>query len=122
MAVIPDLPGVEANIVVDGETLKEYNDDIPSPPKTISKYIEAKSGAVFEIEFKYTPPFSNKRAVSMIVAVDGNELDEPLLRPREILKKQGHRSCGPLSSNGRLSSVQRYSFSALDIGQYGQIL
>jgi len=115
MAKLTDVPGLKAEVVVDGKPLKEYNDPDPFPPKTVSKYVQATSGVEFGIFYKFRAPFPRNRTVSMKVTVDGRELDEPLIPPRDLFDKNGHTSTGPISTNGEQFSVQRFCFSDLDI-------
>ncbi|KAF2710613.1 hypothetical protein K504DRAFT_454880 [Pleomassaria siparia CBS 279.74] len=115
MAILTDCPGFEAQIVVDGIALKEYNDDEPTPPKTASKYVEVRSGATFEISYQFRPPFPNDRMVSIAIAIDGRVLDEPLVQAADLFNPDGFSSTGSLSTNGRESSVQKFCFLDLDI-------
>ena len=54
MAIHPDYPGLKAEVVVDGEPLKEYDDDGVPQPKTLTKYVEVCSDAHFGV--RYTIP------------------------------------------------------------------
>jgi hypothetical protein len=118
MAKLTGVPGLEAEVVVDGKPLREYNDSDPSPPKTVSKYVEVTSGAEFEIRYRFRAPFPRNRTVSMKVTVDGREMDEPLIPPRDLFDKKGHTSAGPISTNGEQFSVQRFCFSDLETSEF----
>lgn len=50
MAILPVQGGVEVNVLVDGEPLREFDDDeaVDKPNKTF-KYLEAPSGSTFNI-------------------------------------------------------------------------
>lgn len=71
MAVLTEVPGLKVEVIVDDEPLKEYDDEQPAPPKTVSKYVEAKSDARFRICYSFTPPFPNSRAILVRLFVDG---------------------------------------------------
>jgi hypothetical protein len=122
MAVLPSYPGLEAEIIIDGDALTEYRDDERTPPQTVCKYVEAKSGAVFEIHYTFLPPFPADRAVTMKVHLDGRPMDEPLIRTDELFEARGHICAGSLSTNGVDKNVQRFCFSELEIGEYAQHL
>ncbi|TKA79150.1 hypothetical protein B0A49_01332 [Cryomyces minteri] len=48
MAILEDVPGIEVAITVNGNDLKEHEeDDTVNEPKTVTKYIEATSGVNF---------------------------------------------------------------------------
>lgn len=58
MAIIPDLPGLEFTVRVDGESLPEFTDpdppptpqlNVPGPKYTITKYVEVPVGRLFNI-------------------------------------------------------------------------
>ena len=56
MAVLDAYSSIKVQIVVNGVPLQEYDDDEESAtPGEVVKYVEAASGAVFEIQHKITP-------------------------------------------------------------------
>ena len=59
MAVHPFLPGLSVEIIVNNALLPEYDDDsdTPASPTTVTKYVEATSGAHFAIKIKLTEKF-----------------------------------------------------------------
>jgi len=116
MAVIDEVPGLEVGIVVNKQRLQEHQDrDADISPKTAERYIEAQSGAEYEIYYSFKDPFPGDRTVSMIVTVDGKDMDEPIIRPFELFDVKGHASQGHVSRQGRQWVVQKYSFSQIDI-------
>src|ERR1700759_106583 len=90
MAVLDSLEGIEVTVCVDGQALRDYNDDeieAKSGPfsahqasKTVSKYIEATTGKEFSIKIvvrdlaKIDCP-----ALNFQVNVDGMRVSCPLL-------------------------------------------
>ncbi|KAH7125266.1 hypothetical protein B0J11DRAFT_486692 [Dendryphion nanum] len=73
MAILPECPGLEVQIIVNDSPAKEYDDeDADDPPKTITKYIEAVSDAKFKIQYIFTNRFSCKHGVEVAFFVDGN--------------------------------------------------
>jgi hypothetical protein len=118
MAVIDEVPGLEVQIVVNGTPLREHRDrDAKISAKTAERYVEAQSSAEYEIHYSFKDPFPGDRTVSLIVTVDGKDLDEPIIRPFELFDPKGHASQGPRSSDGSRSMVQKYSFSKIDISK-----
>lgn len=122
MAIIDDCPGLEVQIFCNDRPICEYNDHhVNLRPKTSERYVEAQSGAEFEIHYNFTPPFPTDRAVSMLITVDGRDVDEPLLRPEELHDDTGHVSCGPVSTAGPQWFVQKYVFKRLHISRFNQV-
>ena len=116
MAVIDETPGLEVQIRVNDRPLREYIDQHTQVAEKIQeRYIEADTNAAFEIHIKFTTPFPTDRAVSMIVTVDGKDVDEPFIRAEELYARSGHVSAGPISYNGREWFMQKYQFAALSI-------
>ena len=118
MAILQNCPGLEIEVVVSGFALKEYSDDCLALPKTVAKYVVTQSGFEFEIRYAFAAPFPSDRPVSMIMTVDGIDLDEPLLRPEELFNSKGHVSAGPTFKVGPRWFVQKFAFSTLTTGEY----
>lgn len=109
-------------ILVNDHLLREYEDRHPHvPARTVERYVEAHSGANFEIRFSFQAPFPPERPVSMIVTVDGKDVEEPVIRPFELFDPKGHVCSGPLSKMGSKWFVQKYRFSSLEISEYGSL-
>ncbi|KAF2004868.1 hypothetical protein P154DRAFT_518926 [Amniculicola lignicola CBS 123094] len=71
MAIIPDQPSLQVEVLVNGTPLQEYDDDeVEASPTSVTKYIEAKSGAEFAIRWTFTPPFP-KNTVMLDIFLDG---------------------------------------------------
>ena len=118
MAIIYEVPGVEVQIVVNGDPLQEYQDrDADIAPKAAECYVEAHSNAQYEIHYSFQAPFPGNRPVSMKVSVDGKDLDEPMIRPSELFDPKGHTSYGPVSQQAMRWVEQNYSFSEIDISE-----
>ncbi|RAR02987.1 hypothetical protein DDE83_008388 [Stemphylium lycopersici] len=116
MAIIQKTPGLQVQIRVNDRPLREYIDQHTQVAEKIQeRYIEATSNAAFEIHTQFTPPFPTNRPVSMIVTIDGKDVDEPFIRAEELHARSGHVSAGPISYNGREWFSQKYQFAALSI-------
>ncbi|KAF2635880.1 hypothetical protein P280DRAFT_534484 [Massarina eburnea CBS 473.64] len=121
MAVHPKIEGLKVAIFVNDQQLKEYNDrpeesqSDASTSTTVERFIEAETGVNFEIRYKFSRPFPQDRSVSMVVTIDGQNIDEPLVRPRELFDKDGHVSAGSITNAGCDFFLQKYQFSPLDI-------
>ncbi|CAN9270990.1 unnamed protein product [Alternaria alternata] len=104
MAIVDEVPGLEIQIYVNGNPLREYVDQHAAVSEATSEsYIEVHSNSAFEIHYSFKAPFPVDRPVSMIVTMDGKDIDEPLIRPCELFNQEGHVSSGPISNDGECS-------------------
>jgi hypothetical protein len=119
MAVLAGVSGLEVEILVNGQPLQEYEDHSAEvPAHTTERYVEAQSDAHFEIHYTFKAPFPADRPISMIVTIDGHDVDEPLIRPTELFQENGHISRGVISNVRSRWVVQKYCFSAIQISEY----
>jgi hypothetical protein len=119
MAVIDEVPGLEVRVVVNEQALREYEDPSAKVPSQITeRYVEAQDNSTFRIHYSFQPPFPADRPVSMIVTIDGNNLDEPVTHPFDLFQATGHSSTGVIARVGENWQVQKYCFSAIEISEY----
>ncbi|KAL1797329.1 hypothetical protein ACET3X_003935 [Alternaria dauci] len=122
MAIVNEVPGLEVQIHINGNPLREYIDRHTAVSEAISEsYVEAHSDSTFEIHYSFRAPFPIDRPVCMIVTMDGKDVDEPLIRPDELYEPEGHVSSGPISNNGGNWLTKPYRFSPLDIREYNEV-
>jgi hypothetical protein len=88
MAVIPEVPQVRADIVVDGRPLPEYLDEDNSEsttPTSITKYVECMAGSRFAIRTNVASlgrrHLGDANAVDVTYYVDGQEVSGVVLQP-----------------------------------------
>ncbi|THY27019.1 hypothetical protein D6D00_05256 [Aureobasidium pullulans] len=83
MAILDSLPGVEITVVVDGEDLHEYQDtDMEDEENTVTKYVEAVTGANFAIKACVSQYFKYEGdCLGIRVEVDGLFVSSPLFKP-----------------------------------------
>ncbi|KAI5379955.1 hypothetical protein J4E82_001502 [Alternaria postmessia] len=104
MAIVDEVPGLEIQIYVNGNPLREYVDQHAAVSEATSEsYIEVHSNSSFEIHYSFKAPFPVDRPVSMIVTMDGKDIEEPLILPCELYNQEGHFSSGPISNDGECS-------------------
>ncbi|KAL5120469.1 hypothetical protein ACEQ8H_001487 [Pleosporales sp. CAS-2024a] len=117
MAVLDSVPGLEVQIVVHDEALQEYQDRLSAnvAEKSVESYVEAQSGARFQIRYHFTPPFPADRPLSAHVTIDGQYLDAGIIWPFELFNHQGHMSRGTLSQVGQHWMLQPYLFAPIKI-------
>jgi hypothetical protein len=118
MAVLDEVPGLEVHIAIEDDNLQEYQDrNAKISEKTVECYVEVQSKQKFEIRYQFKEPFPTDRSVSMIVTIDGKDVDEPMIRPFELFNSEGHASRGPISQVGERWVVQKYCFNAIDVSE-----
>lgn len=124
MAIITGIPGLKVAIRVNQVELQEYQDPDEgenTPSRTI-KYIQATSGAYFDVFVKLIPGEFKRTTsdISIDVYVDGTCVNRPILRlncnsftygtPRIIE--------GAYNGSGQDWKLHRFQFSQLDIGEF----
>lgn len=111
MAINEALPGAEVTITVAGQPLQEYTEaDVDEEPKTVTRYVEATSGHVFEVAIKLVANTIFKgECLSFIVRVDGKTVSVPLITPR----RRSENVRGVLVPNGLIRLLR---FEALESG------
>jgi hypothetical protein len=90
MAVIPGITGVAVNIVVEGQALVEHeptSDNNGHTAKSVTRYVESKSGAAFEIRVRLSKEIKSLFDIdSFDLAID-TVLDGNLVRGRLVAKE-----------------------------------
>jgi hypothetical protein len=119
MAIHPDHPGLTIEVVVDEEPLPEYIDhETSSEGKELTRYIEARSGAEFQIWYRFTTLFPTKKDISFIVDIDGKVVDSGFFQRNTLTS-----SAEPFVTDGaevKIGSkwvLQCLSFVNLDVGE-----
>jgi hypothetical protein len=118
MAILPDCPGLKVHVFVQGRHVQEYDDDNEEdpPPKAVTKYVEAQSGANFSVVATFKAPFSTQHDVMMRVTIDGKNMAKWLCRRRELSNKVVE--CEGIRRETQEGWVkQRFCFAELDIGR-----
>lgn len=118
MAIIPDVPGLEVEIVVKCTPLHEYVDqDEEGSAGTVTRYIEAVSGAEFAVQYRFSPDFEVKHALGIHVHVDGKNIASRVLKTRDRIFYGGSDLItGARSKEGGSFYISKFCFAALNIG------
>jgi len=129
MAILEDLPGIEATVRVNGEPLFEYDDDEEYQPqdddvprhkraKVTSHYIESATGAEFTIKISVGQPYKMKcPSLGFKVFIDGVCTNRGLVRNLEYLPQIGWRKeCTGVSTRDvirKTKRTQNFTFARL---------
>jgi hypothetical protein len=74
MAVLPDCPHIRAEILINGRPVQEYHPpedgDDGDSPMSVTKYIEAISGANFEVRMSIDQAYKSIYAMKASICVD----------------------------------------------------
>jgi hypothetical protein len=115
MAIFPDVPGLQAEIVVDGEPLREYEDDgDDTEPGTVTKYIEALSDKEFVLKYTVDVDMPTDYGVEAKIDVDGKKCHIGI-PPGDGHKP--HYRYGPGHFKDGKYFRQHYRFTALEVGE-----
>jgi len=121
MAVLDGLPGLEVEIVVNGQPLKEYTDTFvdEEEAKTVIKYVEAVSGANFEIYCRFTRPYPHRDVVnSAHVELDGEGVVGKIIRKsylQPLLRGYTAWIKGRTTGQGQKWLEEKFRFAELTI-------
>lgn len=117
MAVLPDCPGLKAEVVVNGEALLEYDDDEHNGhPRTVTKYVEAISGANFEIHLSFELPFPKDYGMMVFTKIDGITQNKKIIGKERLFESVFNLSGAKEHAAGS-SILRKYRFSALIVGE-----
>ncbi|KAF1849734.1 uncharacterized protein K460DRAFT_372171 [Cucurbitaria berberidis CBS 394.84] len=119
MAITKSHPGINVSVTSQGKLLPEYdNDEEETSPQTITKYIEAQSGAEFAIQIELQKPFP-VHSVKFRLYLDGRSVCSRIVSEAQYAKAKSRvkRTIGSVTSivaEGRCM-IQKFCFSDLSI-------
>ena len=104
-----------ASVVVNGADLKEYDhdDDQPETPNSLTRYIEASSGANFAIKYRFDHPLPEGcDGFNVALYLDGTEVEDVLPHISTT-----HSSMGIRELNFGKTVLRKYKFADIEIGK-----
>jgi hypothetical protein len=121
MVVITSCPGINVEILVDGQPLQEYDavDVSPTPANTATKYIEARSDAEFAVRVTVDNDCLFPAADFAInMELDGKQLSGSLFHAKYFYRAQGLVvSSHSIQLSPKSSADQKICFTAFNIGK-----
>jgi hypothetical protein len=122
MVIPPSCPGLNVEILVDGQPLQEYDDvdKNPVPPNTVTKYIEARSNVNFSIRAKFDAKFPFPAGhVQFKTSLDQQHTQGNLIPAQYLFHPEGTMNEGYFShTGGETHDLYKYCFVALDLGMF----
>jgi len=123
MAILPGFPGFEVTIRVNGVALQEYQDAYeaePDTPDRITRYVQATSGAKFDIFFKRQQGFQlPNHEISVDIILDGHCVEKQLILKTQLDSPHfTRRVYGALRGSNGNYRLHPFMFSELDIGMF----
>ncbi|KAI4681913.1 uncharacterized protein J4E84_007510 [Alternaria hordeiaustralica] len=106
-------------IVVNGAPLPEYDDDsdTPASPTTVTKYVEATSGANFAIQVSVTEDFPfPKGDMLAAISLDGQVIERGISPESRFFHTRLYH--GRSSQIGGHPKIQKFCFAELEIGRF----
>lgn len=122
MAILSGLPGATAEVVVDGQALKEYpdEDDPGNSPKTTSVYVESVPGTEFSLRCTFGRNFPFRCNDLLYETVIDGDASEAAHRKKELFDNRGESVVEAARlrgvENGRCIT-KSFTFQTLSIGQ-----
>ena len=114
---MPVFKSIDVHVTINSQKLPEFDDDNEEspPPNTVTKYIEAVTGAEFKIEVRSEEKDIAKReGIRYSVSLDGNEMDKGVMDAK--FTHSGHSSGARSLSNGKCT-LKRYKFADIVISK-----
>jgi hypothetical protein len=118
MAVLDAYPSIKVQIEANGAPLQEYdNDEEDSTPGAIVKYVEAISGAEFQIVHEITPRWP-LHDILFQYCVDQHETGGTFVREYQYRGSVArHSESGATSRRNGQEFLHKFQFAALSIGE-----
>lgn len=120
MAILDAHPNIEVQIVCNGIPLKEYDDDDndeSAEPNTVTKYVEAISGAEFQIQHDIMAPWP-RHEILFTCIIDKQNIRGALIRKHHYYgRSYRYIKDGVESYNRGQWSTQRFQFAELSVGK-----
>ena len=115
---------IEVKVLVNGCATQEYEDEDEEAqgPNTVTKFIEAVSGAEFEVQYEMKPSFQfPSQHLVLELSIDGKVLDNAVLSKREPAANTSvwrGSLRGLMRSHGVRWSLERFRFSDIKMSQF----
>jgi hypothetical protein len=120
MVVHPDHPGLSAEVVVDHQSLKEYDDDADGDPryKAVTKYVQVDVDSKFAVRYTIPQGLSGGCGVQSRLKIDGKGVSSRTHPPQQLLRRDCTRHFTRTSGHidGR-NFTQDFRFAQLSIGR-----
>jgi hypothetical protein len=115
-----EYPGVQVTVECRGESLPEYDNDEEEPhSNSLTKYIEAKSGAEFTIQLRLHPPYP-VHSVCFKLSLDGKCIAHRIVDELAYAKAKGVLMRNFQSVKSKIAEdqciKQNFCFSELQVG------
>jgi hypothetical protein len=118
MAIIDAIPGLKAEVIVNGTPLQEYPDpDASIDPKKTAAYIEAQSGCTFSVLIKLDDNFSTAYSFRLETRLDGKKFSSQIMRAEILTRSQGHKPVDAMSNIHGKWHKSKMLFAPLAVGK-----
>jgi hypothetical protein len=118
MAIIHHIPGLTAEVIVNGAPLREYIDNgADHTASEVTNFIEVCADGTFEILCKFQANFTATFGVLVELRLDGNKVSSSLLRLKDLKNVQGHKFSGVKSKIGGRWYQSNLLFSPFAVGE-----
>ena len=121
MAVLDEITGLTVQIIVKKRQAQEYdNDEEEASPNTVTKYIEAQSGAKFGVKFRFSNEFDAKHSILADIYLDGKSAESHVYDKDRGRPERNRDHCinGVSECNEGSYFKRKFSFSQLKTGTH----
>lgn len=122
MAVIDTVQGLKVEVFVDGQPALEYDNDgeetVAQFGASVTKYIEAKTGATFELRVTIEPGFPHRlHDLDFNTKVDGRDMHGKVISKEKFWAGHRFTISGARYSQNNQWFTRQFTFSGLNIGE-----
>lgn len=132
MAILPNCPGLEVNVLIQGQKAVEYHDEHEEgrTPNRVVRYIEAVSGADFGVRFELKQDVAIQKQQFQFKAeayIDGAHVDGVCIPDRCFVYEGGYRISkytftGVKHTIGSEQYKRPFKFSEVQTGEFTLIM
>lgn len=120
MAVHPNHPELNVEIIVDEEALQEYaNDEGEQDARDVTRYVQASSGACFAVRYAIPAELFAQHGVRAVIEIDGVEVRKSPYGNSRLRRELGHTvTCDATAA--RVNGVdmgQKFRFAEIKPGE-----
>lgn len=115
MAISEDLVGIEVTIVQEGQSFREYTNDLVEDGRTVTRFVKATSGEPFAILLKAGEQTVFKGdSLGCDIYIDGKLTERPLINEsRSRVEDQSRLIEGVMP---RDKTIKKFRFADLEVG------
>lgn len=116
MAIHDNYPSLEVRIIVNGQSLPEYDDkDASTDSNIISKYVKTQAGSEFGIAMSLSSPLPAGKDVKAEICIDGTSVRKVIAKKTQLTKGFEKTTFGLKAQEKGKWVIRKFTFAELNI-------